>query len=159
MTYAAPTLTAFLVKGPIKLPTEGVIKAKGRARAVVGCARELFNLIAQYEKDDDILGICRTAEINLDPLAHIPKNQILTIAARLTNRIKGEATDYIDNFRRWWEEERYSSDTMFRIDPDDDTQQIVFAGSTGDESEPTGFGFRVLQTIEWLGCFQILGLR
>jgi hypothetical protein len=158
-------LIGFLVKGPKAFTPEQVIMAKGRARAVIGFARELTEVLENEEEfpNNDIQAWAKKKKINLQPLQHVHPEHIAQVVDCLTaafpKDVAKQTDEFIDEFVAWWENDQYSRDSCFREDPDDSTKWLVFAGDQTWGDPPDGYGYESIQLLVYLGADQMLGIK
>jgi hypothetical protein len=115
----------------------------------------------------DLIGYLVKGKVKLPPkskaIAWFNKNQVdgkLIVSNEFEEEeeITKEAfVKFIDDFYDFWKSS--SRDASSRIDPDDKTQQIVFAGDMSWGDEPDGYGYGLLKQLLECGVDEVLGIK
>jgi hypothetical protein len=155
-------LRGYLLKGPVTLEEGRILLAAERAHDCLSTARELANLLAQCEDPDRLASLARLCGIDLEAIEHVHPTRLLEVCSELCVEFsEHDVIDFIDEFVEWWESQDDTLDPTVhsRLDPDDAQQQILFVGATSDSPYVVSYGCRLLQTIQYLGVLQILGIK
>jgi len=138
-------LIGCLVKGPRELDRDRFELALGVAANVVGQATIAYELELADEpverEDFDALD-----------------NTFIDLEYDL-ERIRGlDPEDLLKALVSVWEEHD-ARDLATRFDPDDDDQQIVFAGEMSWGDDPEGFAYQTIRDADKLGMLDVFGIR
>lgn len=64
----------------------------------------------------------------------------------------------VEKFKSFWRDGGYR-DTVWRVDPDDSTRVLVFAGELSWGDEPSGAGYQLLKDADQYGILEVYGIR
>jgi len=138
-------LVGYMLKGPRELDRDRFELARGIAENVIGqagLARAIELAGEDFEREDfDALdNMLIDLDCDLENIAELDPERLL-----------------LDLINVW--EAHTPRDMTTRFDPDDDDQQIVFAGEMSWGDEPEGFAYRTLRDADKLGMLDVFGIR
>jgi hypothetical protein len=138
-------LVGYMLKGPRELDRDRFELALGIAANVIGQAgqaraAELAGEDFEREDFDALDNDLIDLDCDLENIAELDPEKLL---AELIDVWEGHG----------------ARDMTTRFDPDDDDQQIVFAGEMSWGDEPEGFAYRTLRDADKLGMLDVFGIR
>lgn len=135
-------LVGYLLKGPKRIDEE----KQSAAIAQIKRVQELIQRITADDPDDDIEAA--TAEFQ----------RLVFDRYRPMDTYDCVPEDLINEFVDLWETSA-SRDVVSGTDPDDKTQQIMFAGGTSYGDDPDGFGYQTIHMLNAFNGLTILGIK
>jgi len=138
-------LVGYMLKGPRELDRDRFELARGIAANVIGQAGQAraAELAGEdFERED------------FDAL----DNMLIDLDCDLENIAELDPESALSDLVRVWEVHNVR-DLATRFDPDDDDQQIVFAGEMSWGDEPEGFAYRTFRDADKLGMLDVFGIR
>lgn len=152
-------LIGFLVKGPSNITDkrqEAVDFLKNRNNVV----RDYIDALGKLNEDDavDYNEFFNKDEAILDFLEWRTFDGTHEETAELLNELVCQNPEKtVDDFIQFWE--NGARDATSRIDPDDKTKVIVFAGEMSYGDEPNGYGYETIRDATYLGLLNFFGIK
>ncbi len=137
-------MVGFILKGPVELDRRRL------PTAIQRLCREL------KKQRDSGVGVCYRCDIESPVEDHVCQECGEPLPATELTDDKAVADKVKDMFEAWPPDGR---DCASRIDPDDPTQLLVFAGRETWGDEPDGCGYQYMKELLSLGIAETFGIR
>lgn len=148
----------FLVKGPANISDkrdQAIDLLKQRTMKLKGYQAQLNELKEEsVESWSDLFPGDDEVSAYLDENALTPSDAVHALESLMPR----DAAADVDKFIHFWQVSG-ARDVAYRIDPDDQTQAIVFAGEMSWGDEPSGMGYEMLDEAKNIGLLEIFGIR